>query len=295
MVRGGRLQVSSRQLTIGTWNVEGLSDSKLILLQVYMDYYGISILCLQEVRKSLSDYRITDEGFLFISSGGNGDGSEFAGVGFLIHPSIRASIINFCQYSNRIASLKLRVQGGKLALISAYAPHAGRPFEERFNFFQQLTSFWHSISVNGPKICMGDFNSRLYCRMAGEEEYIGIHFFTNRLRPFEPRMNRFLLLEFCASVSAGIANTFFEQPADQIVTYRELKTKPMDEITPCSFAQLDLVLMESRWMHKIIDIQSTRQLPLASHHFLVYCRLDVSLEKQARRSCNTERYWEVVE
>ena len=95
VVRGGALKPSPKQLCIGTWNVEGLSDAKLVTLETYMHDYGIHILCLQEVRKPLSDYSITENGYLLICSGGD-SAVEYAGVGFLIHPMLRKHIHNFC-------------------------------------------------------------------------------------------------------------------------------------------------------------------------------------------------------
>ena len=68
-IRQGLLRPTFKQLQIGTWNVEGLTDTKLITLQHYMKVYDIHILCLQETHKPLSDYVETNEGFLLILSG----------------------------------------------------------------------------------------------------------------------------------------------------------------------------------------------------------------------------------
>ena len=194
IMRGGPLHVSPSSLHIGTWNVEGLSDDKILALQEYIAVHGIHIICMQEVRKPLSDHIITDQGFLLICSGGDGSSIEYAGVGFLVHPSIRKSIHNVCQYCNRIACIELRTPGGKIATMTSYVPHAKKPFEERFDFFQSLASFWQSISVNGPRFSFGDFDSRLYVRLAGEEHFIGPHFFRNPCPRFKSDLNRFLLL-----------------------------------------------------------------------------------------------------
>ena len=94
-LRGGGLETSTVQLCVGTWNIEGLTDEKVLLLQLYMEEYGIHLLCLQDVRKPLSDYSITEAGFLFISSGGQ-NSPEYAGVGFLVHPKLRKSVQFFC-------------------------------------------------------------------------------------------------------------------------------------------------------------------------------------------------------
>ena len=79
-IRGGTLRPSPSQLCIGSWNVEGLTEAKLITLETYMHDYGIHLLCLQEVRKSMSEYSITEAGFLLICSGGQNT-LEYAGLG----------------------------------------------------------------------------------------------------------------------------------------------------------------------------------------------------------------------
>ncbi|CAK0816222.1 unnamed protein product [Prorocentrum cordatum] len=50
-----------------------------------------------------------------------------------------------------MASLKLRVPGDNVPVFSIYAPHNGKPYEERFNFYSELSSFLSSASGNGPK------------------------------------------------------------------------------------------------------------------------------------------------
>ena len=61
-------------------------------------------------------------------------------------------------------------------------------------------------------------------------------------------------------------------------------TQAHDTITPTNFAQLDLVLIENKWSDKIIDIQSSSNLPLSSQHFLIWCTLDVCIEKEVGKS-----------
>ena len=58
-MRGGPLQVSPSSLQVGSWNVEGLSEDKLLVLQEHMDMHGIDIICLQETHRALSGYSIT--------------------------------------------------------------------------------------------------------------------------------------------------------------------------------------------------------------------------------------------
>lgn len=70
-VRGGTIRPSPRQLCIANWNVEVLTETKRITLQSYMQDYAIHLWCLREVRKSMSEYYITEAVlFLLICSGG---------------------------------------------------------------------------------------------------------------------------------------------------------------------------------------------------------------------------------
>ena len=224
------VRITEEKLAIGTWNVEGLTDLKIIELERHMNETGISILCLQETHRAKSDNFITDAGFWLILSGRSDDEREFAGVGFLIHPRVKRSIFIFRQVSNRLANIKIRIPGGKMTIITAYAPHAGRPFDERFEFFQNLSELWLNSSAHGPKICYGDFNARLYQRFADEHHIIGDHFFHKIKKDINVHMNRSLLLEFCEHAEICIANTFFDHPPEELVSYRIFGVDPMANV-----------------------------------------------------------------
>ena len=79
----------------GSWNVEGLTDVKLHQLCDIMRSRALSILCLQETRISCTGSRVLDNDYVFIASGSDGEGKTYAGVGFLIAPSLRKSVVSF--------------------------------------------------------------------------------------------------------------------------------------------------------------------------------------------------------
>ena len=221
--------------------------------------------------------------------GRSDDQKEYAGVGFLIAPEVRSSIIGFCQASNRYAALKLRVPGGKIAIMTVYAPQSGRSFDERFTFFNTLFEFWKSLSSHGPKLIYGDLNSRLYEQYAGEDEIFGPYFFKNSVKHITSDMNRFLLMEFCSACDLQIANTFVDLPPDQLVTYRTPGIAPQAVITSWTFAQLDLLLVEKSWASRILQISSDRSWALASQHFLIYSILDVQVPRDTSKKFSTKR------
>ena len=103
--------------------MEGLTDAKVIEIQLLMERLDIGILCLQETHRKRSDYYITARGYLLFLSGTDADNqAEHAGVGFLISPQLRRSVVGFTQATPRMASLKLRTKGGKVCIFTAYAP-----------------------------------------------------------------------------------------------------------------------------------------------------------------------------
>ncbi len=51
---------------IGTWNVEGATDSKIVELQNIMEERGLGILCLQETHRPAADYFLIDAGYFII-------------------------------------------------------------------------------------------------------------------------------------------------------------------------------------------------------------------------------------
>ena len=128
---------STRNRT-ATWDVEGLQDkdgTKLDELTYWMANRGVGILCLQETHEVGSAY-FTHKGFLVILSGAEGNVRSWAGVGFIVSPHLKDSVQSFLQYTDRLASLRLRVPGGQLCLVSAYAPAGVKDFDTRHDFFQ---------------------------------------------------------------------------------------------------------------------------------------------------------------
>ena len=90
-----------------------------------------------------SDYLITSEGFLVICSDTSKADEEHAGVGFLVAPWMRKYVISFIRENSRLASIKLRVEDGKINRIESYVPHNGPTYSylDRQSFFNDLGDF----------------------------------------------------------------------------------------------------------------------------------------------------------
>ena len=119
------LILHSSGINIATWNIEGMSDDKLICLTRIMRQYSIHILCITETHVEDSFQLRTDDGYFVFSSGSNIESPAFSRAGFIVAPSTISSIIGCRPVSNRICTLKLRVTHGVFGVICAYAPQNG--------------------------------------------------------------------------------------------------------------------------------------------------------------------------
>jgi hypothetical protein len=245
---------------------------------------GIGVLVIQETHRPNSDYFVTAEGYFVILSGATGDGKERAGVGFIIAPDLRRSVVGFSPISDRLAVLKLRVTGGKMAVINGYAPHDGKHFDQRQRFFSELGQLYAETSAHGVKMICGDLNSRIHKKTASDQEALGDYIFGNSAANLKAGGNRQLLMELCTSQGLAVANTFFDHPCARQITYYELGAHPQSVATPANFAQLDLALLPHEWLPKVTDIASDRGEALASRHFLVEITLQCDVQKTPLKS-----------
>ena len=121
---------------------------KLIELQQVMSMYGLGILCIQETHRLGIERYVSAEGYLVILSGSDIDAEqqqqqqEWAGVGFIIAPWAISAVIGYCAETSRLASIRVKVRGGCMMFISAYAPHGGYTEDKRQEFFALLSRFF---------------------------------------------------------------------------------------------------------------------------------------------------------
>ena len=154
-----------REQTFATWNVEGLGADNCKLSEIFyhMTQHNIAVLAIQETHVK-GMHHFYQDGFLVILSGEAVEkaGRSFSGVGFVVASWALSSIVGFRLISDRLVSLKLRVVGGLLRVLSAYAPHSAYRYEVRKDFFDHLLSAWGSV---GSHTCTMALAWRLQCKI----------------------------------------------------------------------------------------------------------------------------------
>ena len=117
--------------------------------------------------------------------------------------------MSFIQFSNRLSNVKIKVSGGVISLISAYAPpNYVHNLEERIDFFTQLYKFSQRCSTHGPLYILGYFDARAFYQQPGEENIVGPFPFECPSAQIANNSNRDLLVEACQSAELLISNTF---------------------------------------------------------------------------------------
>ena len=285
----------SQFLSVGSWNVEGLTEIKLHEICMYMKQQSIHIMCIQEARKPNSDHYVTQDGFLVVLSGTSGANIELAGVGFIVAPFARYCVAGYWQVDNRIAFIKVALPSGKFAITCVYAPHNMKEPDEKLQFYDKLQAHLQRISALGCGMVVGDWNVRLGRRRTGEEDIMGEYGFGREaMRRVDPP-NRDLFTEFCSCFEYVIANTFYDLPPESKVTYHEPSVRPNSVITEEGFNVLDLFVMPLRYLHAVCSLKSDRSVGLASHHFPVVANLKLQVPKVATRSVSRRLDWSALQ
>ena len=180
-------------LVICTWNVRCLTDLKLFELVLHMKRYDIDILCIQETHLSNSEVK-DEQGYTVILSGADVDSRSWAGVGFIIAPRCRHMVKSYKQVSDRLCTLRMKVVGGILGLVTAYAPHNLHSLPDRFQFYVDLDIQFRKLSANVAKMIVGDMNARLGAQLPGGDHFIGPYTFGRRAAHQVETPNRDVLL-----------------------------------------------------------------------------------------------------
>ena len=164
----------------------------------------------------------------------------------------------------------MKVKGGVLTIITAYAPHSGYKYAQRKMFFDGLESMWKPSRDHDCTVVLGDSNAKLYQKFASDNDVLGDYVLTSPLpKKGIALSNRELLLKSCKTMGSVVANTFFDHDVDHLVTYYGTGASPNEVISVAGFSQIDHCLVHKDTLGKILDVWSDRTPCLQSRHFLI--------------------------
>ena len=133
---------SGTQLTVATWNVEGLKEvAKYDQLLTWADKSRINLMAVQET-KSDSTYMFRKSGWEILHS--STPSGKHHGVGFFVSPQRRPHVSNFLVHPPRICEITLNVHPHPIKIFCLYAPSTVEDSQEdvtrKFDFWECLDS-----------------------------------------------------------------------------------------------------------------------------------------------------------
>ena len=90
--------IGNHGFVIGTWNVKGLTDEKLVTIFQHMIVHNIIIVCLQET-SAVQAAEYDEDGFRIMLLRSSDD--SWVGVGFVIAPWCISRVVGYISYSSR--------------------------------------------------------------------------------------------------------------------------------------------------------------------------------------------------
>lgn len=278
-------------LRIGTLNLRGITTQwKWEEVEAWMKHKGIGILALQETHQDVNFKACRKEfSWLFSSEGktANTQRTE-AGVGFVMNNKLIHTLADVVALSDRIMSCTF-AQATTITLITAYAPQAMRPEEEKETFYQQLDDAFKGASKKGPTWVLGDFNARVQEKVFAEDEgIVGPFTFQRDIVDIESKQqeviqNRQDLIGYCTKNSLRLENTFKQKTDRKLVTYREVDTPVGAPFKRGMHEQLDCIIGTQRWKNAIKNIESDCTANINSDHYPVWAETKIKFAANKER------------
>lgn len=256
-----KINMAKQDFNVGTWNVRTLwATGKLELLREELKNYKYDVIGISEVRwTGQGETREKD----FIWSGKENEHS--GGVGMLLSPRARRSLIGCSPVNSRIITARFKAQPTNLTIIQVYAPTSASTEEEIDEFYNDIEKVIKDIPKKDLMILTGDWNAKVGNDNTGWEEVMGRYGYGDK----NGRGER--LLEFVTTHNLFICNTRFEQKPCRKWTWESPDGLQKNLI--------DYVIVPRRWKTSVINCRSYRGADIGSDHSLVLCGIKLKLKK----------------
>lgn len=197
------------------------------------------ILGLADIRRKGNGSKKVHRGYMFIYSGGT---AAKNGVGFLLHPDLAECILEINNISDRIVTLKIKIEEQIETFIQIYAPcNDSYTEDEKDEFFDELSEEITKVDDSSILYVMGDFNGRVGINRKDYEQFLGPHAVEH-----ERNGNGQRILELCSQHQLFITNTFYEHRDSQKYTWYKWNDNTIK-------SQIDYILTRTKGRYTILD------------------------------------------
>ena len=149
------LLLSGWGFRVGTWNVDSLTGRAGELVEALTDR-EVDVGCIQETRwrgSGCKFFGAQGKVYKLFRMGGE-DRSD--GVGMFVAEKCMDSVVKVERHSERVLILKMVLDNSLMNVLTVYAPHLGKPEEEKENFWNELFHLVSCIPQNEMVVLAGD-------------------------------------------------------------------------------------------------------------------------------------------
>ena len=200
------------------------------------------------------------------------------GVGVVVDPELKRSVLSVERKSDRMIWVKLAVDKQIINIASVYAPQTGCEEEEKDKFCNQLGNSVMAISESEQLRIGGDLNGRVGEGNAGHEACIGRHGFGERNEQGDR------ITSFATAGGLAIVNTFFKKRTSQQVTFTSGGNN----------TQVDYMLCRRTELKQVVVCNVIPGECVAKQHKPVVCKAKLKGQQHVRqRTEKRTRWWKL--
>ena len=149
-----------RQIIIGTWNVQGMTQAKMTVVDRDMEICGLAVMGIAE-HSWLGQGRFsTVEGSTIMYSGKE-TGRRSAGVALMFNSETTRAVLGYNPVSERVITLRVNTKPVNITFVQVYAPTGASSEEEITSFYEQLQGVLDNVCRNDVIVIMGDWNAKI--------------------------------------------------------------------------------------------------------------------------------------
>ena len=220
-----------------------------------MEERRLSVLGVCEVRYRGEGVKKLHHDYVMIYKGRENENRH--GVAIIMRPELYRRTVETLLVSERIIAVTLKEEGETLSLVQVYAPHQGRPEEEKVAFRDCLQQVIDRVRGE-RKIVMGDLNAHVGRRRDGEERVMGVHGIGERNAEGE------CLIDLAMRNNMTIMNTIFEHEDSKKWTWYRWSR---EEQRYTEKSMIDMMMTNDRRIFE--DVRSIPTISMDSDHRLV--------------------------
>jgi len=190
------------------------------------------------------------------------------------------SVVKVERHSERVLILKIVLDNGLLNVLTVYAPHSGKPEEEKENFSNEVFDLVSCIPQNEIVVLAGDMNGHVRSNSVGYDGTHGSYGFGDR------NADGCRILEFADGLNLVICNTLFIKQESKLVTY----------VVGSAKSTVDYIMLRQGDKVKVCNVKVVpNEEYVPKHKVLVMDMRFNTIKSRHKKFKSTVRVWKLKE